>query len=46
MPVAQADRYFFEVGGGASLRSRAFFFRCRSAFQRLIGREPRPMGRL
>lgn len=28
---------------GASLRSRAFFLRCRSFFQRLIGREPRPI---
>jgi predicted Zn-dependent protease with MMP-like domain len=25
------------------LRSRAFFLRCRSLFQRLIGREPRPI---
>ena len=29
--------------GAAVLRSRAFFLRCRSSFQRLIGREPRPM---
>jgi hypothetical protein len=46
MSVAAAAGYFFGVVGGAPLRSRAFFLRCRSFLQRLIGREPRPMARL
>jgi len=37
---------FGGAGGCAFLRSRAFFLRWRSFFQRLIGREPRPMVRL
>jgi hypothetical protein len=45
--IAAAEGYFFEgVGAGAFLCSRAFFLRCRSFLQRLIGRDPRPMERL